>query len=79
MTKDQIYATLCREGWYAHEKGDSVIGALNDPPINRPILYRVNRLGFRRLRIRGRCYGRGSGSVNDNYFKGVIYYVSSYI
>lgn len=29
MTKDQIFATLCREGWYAYEKGDSVIGALN--------------------------------------------------
>lgn len=29
MTKDQIFGVLCREGWYAYEKGESVIGALN--------------------------------------------------
>lgn len=29
MTKDQIFGVLCREGWYAHTKGESVIGALN--------------------------------------------------
>ncbi len=28
-TKDQIFGVLCQEGWYAYEKGDSVIGALN--------------------------------------------------
>ena len=29
MIRDQIFGVLCREGWYAYEKGDSVIGALN--------------------------------------------------
>lgn len=29
MTKEQIYSVLCREAWYAYEKGDSVIGTLN--------------------------------------------------
>lgn len=29
MNKDQIFAVLCREGWYAHSNGEHVIGALN--------------------------------------------------
>lgn len=29
MTPEQKYAALCKEAWYAHEKGESVIGALN--------------------------------------------------
>jgi hypothetical protein len=29
MTKNQIFGVLCREAWYAYEKSESIIGALN--------------------------------------------------